>query len=255
MAPSVAPPNVRLRNVRDGVLVLWDPVESRFSNGQIQGYRVYYRRQYYYYYYYYYYYSYAEKNSTTDANVLQVALRGLESGKRYGISVTAFNSAGEGPRSQRLTITYVSACGGNFNQSFGTITIFKSDYSHLTCNWTIGSVGISNAVGLLAIHGVYLPCREFVTVYSSSGSKVFGQYGCYNDLESTVQIAFGDDHFVAVQSYLYSRYSRLTIQFVILKGDLDLDRVSPQRKAPLAETQTPQKTFVGSFYVPQDYDH
>ncbi|XP_068738576.1 phosphatidylinositol phosphatase PTPRQ-like [Montipora capricornis] len=216
--PSVAPPNVRLRNMQDGVLVLWDPVESQYANGQIQGYRVYYRRQY----YYYYYYSDVEKNSTTDANVLQVALRDLESGKRYEITVTAFTSAGEGPRSQRLTITYVSDCGSNFNQSFGTITIFKSDYSNnFNCNWTIGSVGISNAVGLLTIHGVYPPCREFVTVYSSNGSKVFGQYGCYYDLERTVQIPFGEGHFVTVQTYLYS-YSRLTIHFAVLRGNLNL---------------------------------
>ena len=46
-------------------------------------------------------------------------------------------------------------CGGNFNQSFGTIHLNKLDYNELQCNWTIESVGITNAVILLSIQELH----------------------------------------------------------------------------------------------------
>lgn len=79
--------------------MLWDPVQSQYANGQIQGYKVYYREQ------YYYYYQAEMIVNTTGANVLQVALIGLKAGKRYLIQVSAFTAVGEGPRSQSLAIT------------------------------------------------------------------------------------------------------------------------------------------------------
>ena len=44
----------------------------------------------------------------------------------------------------------LQGCGDNFNQSFGTILWSKSNYGELQCNWTIESVGITNAVILLS---------------------------------------------------------------------------------------------------------
>ncbi len=100
-APSGAPTNVRVRNFQfNGVLVLWDAVKPEDTNGQIQGYTIYYRE----YKYYYYYYS-EESVNVTDPNVLQVVLSGLDAGGKYQIAVTAFTSAGEGPRSPWLSIT------------------------------------------------------------------------------------------------------------------------------------------------------
>ena len=45
-------------------------------------------------------------------------------------------------------------CGGNFNQSFGRIHLNKSDYSELQCNWTIGTVGITNAFLVLSMEEI-----------------------------------------------------------------------------------------------------
>ena len=79
-------------------MVLWDPVKKQFSNGQIQGYRVYKTEN------RYYWYSETIIN-ITDPNVRQTVLSGLNEGRRYRIAVAAYTSAGQGPRSPWLIIT------------------------------------------------------------------------------------------------------------------------------------------------------
>ena len=54
-----------------------------------------------------------------------------------------------------LAFYYPLGCGGNSNESFGTINIFKPDDGDLQCNWTIGSAGISNAVLLLSMEELH----------------------------------------------------------------------------------------------------
>ena len=82
------------------ILVLWNAVKPQYTNGLIQGYIVYYRdtKD-----YYYYYGDHAENVTITDPNVFQMVLRGLNGGSKYQIAVAAFTSAGEGPRSPRLS--------------------------------------------------------------------------------------------------------------------------------------------------------
>ncbi len=82
--------------------MLWDAVKPEDTNGQIEGYTIYYRE------YKYYYYS-EESVNVTDPNVFQLVLSGLDAGGKYQIAVSAFTSAGEGPRSPWLSIT-VSKC-------------------------------------------------------------------------------------------------------------------------------------------------
>lgn len=100
-APSGAPSNVYVNNLEsNGIMVIWDAVDLQYANGQIQGYIVYYREHKYYYYNYH-----AESVNTTDPNVLQIVLHGLDAGGRYEIAVSAYTSVGEGPRSPWLQIT------------------------------------------------------------------------------------------------------------------------------------------------------
>ncbi|KAL9953601.1 hypothetical protein ACROYT_G041044 [Oculina patagonica] len=217
-APSGAPTNVRARNFQlSYVLVLWDAVKPEDANGQIQGYTVYYRE-----YRHYYYSDHAESVNITDPNVFQLVLSGLDAGRKYQIAVSAFTSEGEGPRSPWLSITV--GCGGNFNQSFGRINISKSDYGDLRCNWTISSVGISNAVLLLSMKQLYFDyCwTEFLKVYSSSGSEIFSLERCSANRPGVVELQFSGGDFLTVQTYLFSRYSRLEIEFVVIRRGLQL---------------------------------
>ena len=99
LAPTAAPSNVRVKRLNEGrIIVLWDPVKKQFSNGRIQGYRVYYTEN------RYYWYSETIIN-ITDPNVHQTVLSGLSEGRRYQIAVAAYTSAGQGPRSPWFIIT------------------------------------------------------------------------------------------------------------------------------------------------------
>ncbi|XP_068712588.1 uncharacterized protein [Montipora foliosa] len=252
-APSRAPTNVRVRNFQPNeILVLWDAVKPQYTNGQIQGYTVHYRNYDYYYYYYYYYGDNAKNVTINDPNVFQMVLRGLNGGRKYQIAVSAFTSVGEGPRSP--WISFVVGCGGNFNQSFGTIHLQKSDYSELQCNWTIGSVRITNAVILLSLKELrfYYCGSEFLKVFSSSGSEIFTRARCFEDHRDVVELQFGEGNFVTLQTQLYSRYSRLNIEFVIVRRSLH-SALSPSSAWNIHGFNTSQKSlFVDWSNVPRD---
>ena len=101
-APSAAPSNVRLKNlIRGSIMVQWDPVDKRYSNGEIEGYRVYYTENR----YYYYWYNNEASINITDPDALQTVVSGLIEGRRYRVAVAAYTSAGQGPRSKWVTIT------------------------------------------------------------------------------------------------------------------------------------------------------
>lgn len=101
LAPSGAPTNVRVENFQSNqILVLWDVVRPQETNGQIQGYTVYYKE-----YKYYYYSYYAETVNITDPNIFQEVLSDLKAGRKYQIAVSAFTSVGAGPLSPWISIT------------------------------------------------------------------------------------------------------------------------------------------------------
>ena len=97
--PSKAPENVRVASHGlNEFLVEWDPLSVQYVNGLLLGYSVYYKDARYYY--------YLEKTVNTGSpDESHVILTGIETGKRYQISVTAFTSRGPGPRSPNLYVT------------------------------------------------------------------------------------------------------------------------------------------------------
>ena len=80
-------------------MVEWEPLSKGSTNGPLRGYTVYYRKQNYYRYYHDYRYEYLGQSINTSASTTTVVLRNLDGGKKYEISVAAFNLY-LGPRSR-----------------------------------------------------------------------------------------------------------------------------------------------------------
>lgn len=98
LAPSEGPDNVRVELLQHNrILVNWDPLPDEHANGQLHGYTVYLRH----------YNNRHDENSGERFNVssseTQILLDGLDGGRKYSISVTAFTTK-EGPRSDWKTV-------------------------------------------------------------------------------------------------------------------------------------------------------
>lgn len=97
--PSRAPSNVRAASHGlNELLIRWEPLPHQYANGRLLGYKVYYKNT-------DYYYSSEISVNTSNADETQAVLGGVQTGSRYKISVVAFTSKGEGPRSPDLYLT------------------------------------------------------------------------------------------------------------------------------------------------------
>ncbi|KAL9953500.1 hypothetical protein ACROYT_G040923 [Oculina patagonica] len=192
-------------------MVQWDPIPKNTANGILLGYRVYY-------YEYYYYYSHSNVN-TSSPNVHMVILRGLKAAQSYSISVAAFTSKGAGPQSYWRVIT--TGCGGYINQSYGQLHIGnnRGGSSYVSCDWVIGSVGISQAVAFVWIQDLYLIYSfEYLQIKNGNGSVVLNQYGYSSAAPKPfLEVDFGKTDNISVEIYLYYRYSHFNIQYGIMK--------------------------------------
>ena len=96
-APSMSPSNVRADSLTEhSIRVRFDPIPPSHRNGPLQGYNVYYRNR-------DHYYDHEGKKITIGASERQVIIDGLETMKKYEISMTAFNNM-EGPRSEEIEV-------------------------------------------------------------------------------------------------------------------------------------------------------
>ena len=59
---------------------------------------------------------------------------------------------------------------------------------------------------------------EFLKVFSSNGSEIFTRERCFEDHRDVVELQFGKENFVTLQTQLYSRYSRLNLEFVLVRS-------------------------------------
>ena len=97
--PSRAPANVRVANHGlNELLVEWDPLPPQYANGIILGYSIFYKDT-------QYYYSLEKTVNTSKPEDSHVILAGIQIDIRYRISVAAFTSKGQGPRSPYLYVT------------------------------------------------------------------------------------------------------------------------------------------------------
>ncbi|XP_066129570.1 protein sidekick-1 [Saccopteryx bilineata] len=115
-APAMAPQNVQVSPLTASQLeVTWDPPPPESQNGNVQGYKVYYWEA-------------SSQNETEKMKVLflpepLVKLKNLTSHTRYLVSISAFNAAGDGPRSEpRPGRTHQAAPGTPSFLAFSEIT-------------------------------------------------------------------------------------------------------------------------------------
>ncbi|XP_074201685.1 protein sidekick-1 isoform X2 [Camelus bactrianus] len=115
-APAMAPQNVQVSPLTASQLeVTWDPPPPESQNGNIQGYKIYYWEA-------------GSQNETERMKVLflpetTVKLKNLTSHTKYLVSISAFNAAGDGPRSDaRQGCTHQAAPGAPSFLAFSEIT-------------------------------------------------------------------------------------------------------------------------------------
>lgn len=77
--------------------VTWDPVPREYINGRLLGYKVLYKRTSNYY--------WERIVDTGNPDITRVVLPNMQTGERYQMSVTAYTSRGQGPRSSYIYIT------------------------------------------------------------------------------------------------------------------------------------------------------
>ena len=61
---------------------------------------------------------------------------------------------------------------------------------------------------------------EFLKVFSSKGTEIFPRKRYYEDHQVVVESHFGEGDFVTLNTQLYSRYSRLRLEFVVVRRSL-----------------------------------
>ena len=61
---------------------------------------------------------------------------------------------------------------------------------------------------------------EFLKVFSSNGTEIFTREHCYEDHRGVVELHFGEGNFVTLHTQLYSSYSRLSLEFVVVRRSL-----------------------------------
>ncbi|KAM7038622.1 protein sidekick-1 [Acridotheres tristis] len=116
-APALAPQNIQVNSLSASQLELtWDPPPADSQNGNIQGYKIYYWES-------------DTLNDTEKVKVLflpetSVRLKNLTSHTRYLVCISAFNAAGDGPRS--------SPAQGRTHQAAPSAPSFLA-FSEITC--------------------------------------------------------------------------------------------------------------------------
>ncbi|XP_034986871.2 protein sidekick-1 isoform X4 [Zootoca vivipara] len=117
-APAMPPQNIQISALSASQLeVAWDPPPVDSQNGNIQGYKVYYWQE-------------GSQNDTEKVKVLfhpetSIRLKNLTSYSKYLISISAFNAAGDGPKS--------SPGQGRTHQAAPSVPSFLA-FSEITCS-------------------------------------------------------------------------------------------------------------------------
>ncbi|XP_068682562.1 uncharacterized protein [Montipora foliosa] len=210
-APGCPPPNIRLETVQStNLLVRWDPLPQECDNGELLGYKVYYRQRHYW---------ADEYHVTAGPSETQVIIRDLYPLAEYEVWMSAFTFE-EGPKSDWQSI--LIGCGGTFNQSFGSLILAKSDWNEQTCSWEINNMGLPNAVLLISVQDLrfYYCGYEYVRLFSDD--QEFENFQECSHLQGELVVApFGHSNSITSEIRIVHRESFMRTQFVILKGGLD----------------------------------
>ena len=100
LVPGLAPNNITFSEVGETQFkVTWNPLPQQFHNGRLLGYRVYFRSS------AYFTIPFNTSSLVTSSNMTWALITGLGPAQRYGVSVAAYTSKGEGPRSSFYYVT------------------------------------------------------------------------------------------------------------------------------------------------------
>ncbi|XP_067024678.1 uncharacterized protein [Acropora muricata] len=247
-APALAPESVRVRNAdtSGSIIVKWDPPSEESTNGPLRGYTVYYREQYY---YYHHDDRYLGQSTNTSASTRTIVLRNLDGGKKYEISVAAFNLY-LGSRSEWQR--FIVGCGGSFNNLFGDFNLVKYDSQEINCSWKISNYGLQDAVMLISAHMVnFKSCSEYSKIVSSSGSQIFHYSRCryrYSNgdglVGELVEVPFNGSSFLTAKVKLYYKGSVVRSEFAILKAGKGLDSATSLSNSWTVSGQTSSSSSV-----------
>ncbi|XP_044162898.1 uncharacterized protein LOC114956623 [Acropora millepora] len=194
--------------------VHWNPLPQQYHNGRLLGYRVFFRKAGH--------HSFpVDASSVAVYNSTWVTLNNLEPVQPYEIYVTAFTSKGDGPRSVGYFL--ITARSLFVNRSFGLIDIAQSaDNNPLNCSWTIGNVGITNAVATFIIQRINISgCREHVKIVEGSRtSKYYKRGRLHITHEHTVDVPFLSSVEIKVTISLLHKGSNVKAQYLVLSTAL-----------------------------------
>ncbi|XP_074619287.1 uncharacterized protein LOC141878299 isoform X2 [Acropora palmata] len=216
--PSGAP-SIFVTNVTStSVTVQWNPLPSQYHNGRLLGYRVFFRKM-------------ANYSFPVDANSVVVynsnwaTLKNLDPGQLYEISVTAFTSKGDGPRSDSYSVT--TACTLSVNNSIGLIDVAYRDPLH--CLWTIGNVGITNAVAVFVIQRIIISsCSEHFKIFDGNHTAKYDRSGRLSIAnERMVEVPFLSPAEINVSISLTRHGSTVKAWYLVLGSSLYLAPVLP----------------------------
>ncbi|XP_068681521.1 MAM and LDL-receptor class A domain-containing protein 2-like isoform X3 [Montipora foliosa] len=213
--PTSAPSTLFITNISSThVTIQWSPLPRQYHNGRLLGYKVFFQKA-----------SNTsfpvDESSVTVSNSTWVTLRTLDPGQRYKVYVSAFTSKGDGPRSSEHFVT--TACRLSVNLSVGLIDVAPaSDYDPLDCSWTIGKVGITNAVALFIVQRINISsCSEHLKIFDGNKSLEYQQTGdTFIDDEQMVEVPFLSSDEITVNISLTRLGSSVKAQYVILRSGL-----------------------------------
>lgn len=116
-----------------------------------------------------------------------------------------------------------NACRLSVNLSVGLIDVAPaSDYDPLYCSWTIGKVGITNAVALFIIQRINLgSCSEHLKIFDGNKTLEYQQTrDTFTDDEQMVEVPFLSSDAITVNVSLTRLGSSVKARYVILGSGL-----------------------------------
>ncbi|XP_015774187.1 PREDICTED: uncharacterized protein LOC107352362 [Acropora digitifera] len=213
--PKNAPSALIVTNITaTSLTVKWTPLPQHYHNGRLLGYRVYFRKT-------------AKypfpvvASSVAVYNSSWVTLNNLQPGQRYEIYVTGFTSKGNGPRSYGYFV--ITACSLSVNHSLGLIDVAPSaDNNPLNCSWTIGNVGIANAVATFIIERINISsCREHFKIADGTMTSKYDRRGRSRSAhEQIVVVPFLSSAEINVGISLIQQGSSVKAKYMVLRSAL-----------------------------------
>ncbi|KAM7428099.1 hypothetical protein ABFA07_020874 [Porites harrisoni] len=113
-------------------------------------------------------------------------------------------------------------CSRTINSTYGDIDVNITRGYYETCQWTIPSASMPQAVALVSVKELNLvSCSEYVKIIDGGGTEVLNQKGCVPfTTENLLDVQFGSSGNISIQVYLGNTQSSVKIKFAIMKNGI-----------------------------------